>query len=107
MERENKLKKVGKVLRMVEILFVISLMFLCGIYISHYVRDKKMEKSVNYGQVWIYTDDAENPYEKNLPRTRLVLDVNGNYVQFVNIFNDTLTVSRKEFIKDSRRLNLE
>ena len=95
------LDKVSKVVQIA--LFIAVVVFLT----THYFiikEEHKKEATIAVGQVWLYNDDANNPFNLENPRHRTVLDIKGDYVLYVNVFKDTLSVSKGVFIRNSVRV---
>lgn len=62
-------------------------------------KTKAIELKV--GQTWKYSYNSDNPYEKSPMIYRTIIDLEGNYVQYVQDGGDTLSDSQRNFVVNS------
>jgi len=97
-------KIIDRVTKIVQVALFLAIV---TFFTTHYFlikEEHKKEATIEIGQVWLYNDDANNPFNSEKPRHRTVLDVKGDYILYVNVFKDTLSVSKRVFIKNSIRV---
>ena len=99
-----RLERFEKLLKKLKIVLLISIMAFGIIWVLEMYNQNITAKSVQSGQVWIHVNDENNPYEKNRPRFRNVIDTNGDYLKYSTIFGDTITALKSDFIKKSRKI---
>ena len=94
---------VIKFYKVIEVLLVLSMLFIITVYGVVYYMDKRVEKTIDIGQIWVFNDDVNDPFNNDNPRFRKVINMNGDYVEYVTIYHDTLSCKKSKFIIDSKR----
>lgn len=64
-------------------------------------KEEKKVIELKVGQTWKYRYNADNPYEKSPMLFRTIIDVEGEYVQYVQDGGDTLSDSKSMFVVNS------
>lgn len=59
---------------------------------------KKQESDIKKGQTWKVVIGEKNPYEKPIFLYRKVIDIQGDYVQYIENKKDTLNDSKYWFL---------
>lgn len=95
---------INKVSKVIEVAFIVSIIVCLSTCYMLHKKEHKIMSTIAVGQVWLYNDDAKNPFNTENPRYRTVLCVEGDYVMYVNVFNDTLSASKGVFIRNSIRV---
>ena len=95
---------INKVSKVIEIMFILSIIVCCTTCYVVHKKEKLIQSTIAANQVWLYNDDASNPFNIEKPRYRTVLDMKGDYVMYVNVFKDTLSASKGVFIRNSIRI---
>ena len=99
----NSNKTVGAVIK---ISFLLVLGIITILFISTFVSKGIEKMELSKGDIYYYEFNEDNPFEEKFTKYYKVIDVKGNYVQYVDtVRNDTSSCSRSSFVRWNKKFN--
>ena len=95
----------GKLRSVIGITFLMVLGTLVILFISTFTLKGIEKMELSKGDIYYYEFNEDNPFEEKYTKYYKVIDVKGNYVQYVDtVRNDTSSCSRSSFVRWNKKM---